>query len=333
MALSEENSRRIQDYLDGSLSAADRQQFERDCKENQSLAAALDVYRSVQQALDSKEALDFRKSVMDRIAQHQSPQENAAKTRRNNGRKWIFTLIVFALVGVAFFLFKKSSSTPKPENTEQQATPSHPLPAEDTTNNSINIALADDGKVAHMDLNKAKELVDEDSLSPSQGKPQLRKQEASAYRQLALSEYEATTFVFRGITADAGPVDSSELALRLFAQANATMDASLRQNLLKRVIGLLGQKRVAEDKRLMLTRAQAHFQCRQYGLAAEDFKSIQSNFIYGPNADWGLTLCYLAQMPAESAAYQQAIGLILKNESHSFHPRATSLQKRVEAIR
>ena len=143
--------------------------------------------------------------------------------------------------------------------------------------------------------------------------------EASACRQLALLEFTTTTFVFRGIITDNGPGDSSEYMLLLFAQAGAITDVTAQQSYLERVVEALKGNRVAEDPRLLLTRAQAYFQLGQYAKAAADFKALQSSFIYGAKADWGLTLCYLAQMPAQAVAYQQALEGLLADVSHSFY--------------
>jgi hypothetical protein len=54
----------------------------------------------------------------------------------------------------------------------------------------------------------------------------------------------------------------------------------VRQKYLKQAIGLLDSKRATEDERLVLTRAQAHFQMGQYARATADFTALQNSFIY-----------------------------------------------------
>uniref|UniRef100_UPI0024A8383F hypothetical protein n=1 Tax=Phaeodactylibacter xiamenensis TaxID=1524460 RepID=UPI0024A8383F len=153
-----------------------------------------------------------------------------------------------------------------------------------------------------------------------------------AYQQLALSEYRATTFVFRGINGGNESPDTAQQALLLFAQANTAKDAAARESYLEQVLALLNDSRVAKDQRLLLTRAQAYFQLGQYTQAASDFQDLQNSFIYGGDADWGLALCYLAQMPAEAAAFQDAMSVLLMDKSHSFHAKASQLSKQVEAM-
>lgn len=333
MATPKENSHRIQEYLDGEMPDADRYQFEQDCAKDKSLAADLALYQSVQQSLSDQEALAFRRKVAERIAQNESLAGAVPKAGRHNGRNLLLLLAALAVVAVGLFLYRRSgdSSTPK-EAEEQLNTPIPSLPSNEVDTTSALIAKTADVDAPSSDLQEAR-ATETAPLPPPQEVSKAQVSQASAYRQLALSEYKASTFLFRGLTANTESVDSSEQALRLFAQASATTDSSVRQNYLKQAIGLLDSKRATEDERLVLTRAQAHFQMGQYARATADFTALQNSFIYGSDADWGLVLCYLAQLPAKAADYEQAIGLILEDKSHSFHPKAIALQERVEALR
>ncbi|MEQ8702286.1 MAG: hypothetical protein RIC19_00110 [Phaeodactylibacter sp.] len=333
MAIPEENSRRIQDYLDGEMSDADRHRFEQDCAKDKSLAADLALYQSVQQALRDEEALvAFRRKVTDRIAQHQSLKVDSAKAGRAGGRNLLLFLIALAIMGGALFLFRRSGSSSIPQAIDQPDTPSPSSLANSVDSTSTSIVKADDIAAPPSDPREASAPLQKETSPSAQEKPRGRKAEASAYRQLALSEFTTTTFVFRGITTDNGSGDSSEYALLLFAQAGATTDVTAQQSYLERVVEALKGSRVAEDPRLLLTRAQAYFQLGQYAKAASDFKALRNSFIYGGDADWGLALCYLAQMPAKADAFQDAMSVLLMDESHSFHAKAVQLSKQVEAI-
>jgi tetratricopeptide (TPR) repeat protein len=330
MALSEKDSRRIQDYLDGSLSAEERLRLEQDCKQDSSLAAALTLYRYVQEELKDKEVAAFRQQVLDSIERHEPTPKG--RTNKRKPKAWVLLLLgLFSIIVLAYLLSLNSSNSPAAEETEKPELPLSPSPEEDTENSLSPNIIADESKATNSEKpERSKPSKTDTELIPHK-KTKAKRRTAPPYRQLAISEYTATTFVFRGINANKEPSDTVQQALLLFAQANAAKDANEQENYLEQALGILNDNRVAKDQRLLLTRAQAYFQLGQYTQAASDFKALQNSFIYGGDADWGLALCYLAQMPAKADAFQDAMSVMLKDESHSFHAKALQLSKQVEA--
>lgn len=334
MAKPEENSRRIQDYLNGEMPEAEQLSFEKSCAEDKSLADALALHQSVAQALKDKEALAFRHQLESRIAASRSSGDTSGGKRTSSQRNVLLLLFILAVLtaaGLVFFGDKEQPPLPETIAEPEVAAPALPNDAgEKVPDPSTQIVDEETIPPNAQDASNAKKRIAAGSAS---GEKQAQAFGNPAYQQLALSEYRATTFVFRGINANKEPTDTAQQALLLFAQANAAKDANEQENYLEQALEILNDNRVSKDQRLLLTRAQAYFQLGQYAKAAADFKALQSSFIYGANADWGLTLCYLAQLPAQAVAYQQALEEILADDSHSFYAKAVQLQERVEALR
>jgi len=333
MAKPEENSRRIQDYLNREMPEAEQLSFEKSCAEDKSLADALALHQSVAQTLKDKEALAFRHQLESRIAASRPSGDTSGGKPTSSQRNVLLLLFILAVLtaaGLVFFGDKEQPPLPETIAEPEVAAPALPNDAgEKVPDPSTQIVGEERIPPNAQDASNVKKRIAAGSAS---GEKQAQAFGNPAYQQLALSEYRATTFVFRGINANKEPTDTAQQALLLFAQANAAKDANEQENYLEQALEILNDNQVAKDQRLLLTRAQAYFQMGQYAQAASDFQDLQNSFIYGGNADWGLALCYTAQMPAKADAFQDAMSVMLKDESHSFHAKALQLSKQVEAI-
>lgn len=319
MAISKKNSRRIQDYLDGSMITDERQSFERDCASDEYLAAELAAMATIQRELQNHEVNAFRNLVTQAIAQQAPPVPQVTPTGQGKNR---FALLLVLAIGFittgACFLVLRRPINPPPEKEQN-------TPADTLILNAAPIA-----KQQEEPITPEKPRV---SQQPIRTKPTAAAGEKeTAYQQLAMAEFTASTFILRGTFANSQPKEATASVFNYYAKANKESDSLLKQQLLKTTLALLDSMSVDTDERLLLTRAQTYFESGQYGLAALDFEALRSSFAYDQNADLGAMLCYLAQMPDQQEAFQQAVDMIIKNKDHDFRLKVLAIQKKVASI-
>lgn len=92
------NFEQIEKYLDGSLSAAERRQFEKELAKDAALRRAVDFQRGMESVLAKKSEDDLRKNLADL-------REKYSVTKSKSGKSWLWALLLLVFVSGAFWYF------------------------------------------------------------------------------------------------------------------------------------------------------------------------------------------------------------------------------------
>lgn len=325
MAISEENNRKIQDYLAGTMPARERSSFEQACTSDSDLAAELALYRKIYYGLEEQAVLSFKQKIEEGVAQRKLREQSTPNAKR---LMLFFLLIVIGGIAYLGYYLMAKPTTPFPQS-EEPSIPTMDVTPIDTIGPVPEVIATEQGEEAMPIEPQAEHWAETDKQLEPADRNDTIAAERSAYQQLAMAEFEASTFVFRGQAGTVDSLDQIQDAFQYFAQARSSSSPFEKEQYLQQVIGLLGNLDVKKNEKLLLTRAQAYFQIGSYQLAIADFANLRSSFLYGYDADWGLVLCYLAQMPTSAHQFDEAIQIIIQNESHDFRSDASQLREKL----
>lgn len=297
---------RIEDYLLGRLSPEAKKAFELSMKEDEALAAAVDLQKQLIEASSETEILQLRQQLRSQFEHTKGGVSS---------RPWILAIIsLLVVLALLFYLVPRTQSDLAPIPTEEQT----PI-----TTPSIN--PDGDSEFLELQSEELKEpIAGEEGKQPSlpENTPEQEQtappvQNDSRYLAMANDLYEDQAYSVTTIRSE------TDVAVTdLEKAADAFRDTSYQQ-----VIDLLENSTEAASSEALKLQAHALFRLGRYKESALLFESLRGGF-YRYDADWFQLLCYLANLPATQSDFDAKRAAILDGDNHPFAEKVRAIEIR-----
>jgi TolA-binding protein len=309
---------KIDDYLRGRLSPANRAAFDAEIAADDALAALVHRQKRENQALEVLAERDLR-TRMNAWERQSPPVLSPSGGRYRLGwAKWAAAALLVLAAG--WWIIDRSSTRMEAPVAVQPVTPEmapkttpQPAPGPDRPQQRPTNAQPPKDRVADA---PGRPPV------PSKTTPTAPAKKTLDYAALADEFYRERDFFPPGQNTGTSAA-GYDRALQDFKKGKYT---DLLPQLRK------GSKLDSKDLNVKELLAHSLLKSRQYDAAAADFREIVNTRRqpYADRAEWALALTYLKQMPGKAAVLDRSLERILERPGHAFYGQARALKGRLE---
>ncbi|MBL7782118.1 MAG: hypothetical protein JNM22_12925 [Saprospiraceae bacterium] len=306
---------KIDDYLHGRLSAADRAAFEADLAADAALAALVQQQRRENMALEvlNERDLRTRMSAWERDLPATPVLQPAGGRYRLRWIGWAAAAVVLLIAGWWFIRPPQPVEAPVAVQPTTPAAPSSKTPTPARPNEKT--------PRAEPEKDVAKNTPRRETPTPQPALPAPREKTVD-YAALADEYYRQSTFFPSNSNSGGTGAASYDRAVQDFKKGKYADLLSQWKR---------GGKLNTNDLKVKELVAHSLLKSGQYDEAVNAFREIVNTRRqpYADRAEWALALTYLKQMPGKEALLQKSLDRILARPGHGFYGEAKALKGRL----
>lgn len=311
----------IESYLDGRMTGGEIVAFEANMKEDETLREAVNEERMVREAMQRARARDLRlKTAKWRQNLPDPPPAPTSPAPKVPGYRLYFWLIALVFCLLLFAVYRQCTRSPEGGQSNSPGEKQNETIRDTTGNNA--------GEQQGRQFTPPEKPAELQS-KPQAGNGTLKKtysaRHIAAMRNVAHSAAGYVRIPPSVIKNAALP----DTAAAVTSKAKAA--EALQNNDWEAALRWLRQSD-STDIHVRQMKAHALFDAQRYDEAAEVFRTLAGNRLYGPDARKNIVICYLVQFPERQEAYRREIELLRTSGSPALRQWVESLEAELNKL-